>query len=200
MTLVVATGNKGKLREIADILDGLGIAIKTIADFPGAPSPEEDGATYRDNVLIKARALRDFTGLAALADDTGLEVEALGGAPGLVSARYAGPDQDPLKNRSKLLAALARVPDEERGARFVCIIAVALPGGGEFTFDGECPGRITTKPRGSGGFGYDPIFFVPEHGMTMAELDPAVKNRVSHRARALAKFREAVATGAVSGF
>lgn len=196
-TLVVATGNKGKLREIVAILKGLAVDIRTPGDFPGAPSPAETGETYRDNALIKARALRDFTGLHALADDTGLEVDALGGAPGLVSARYAGPAQDPVKNREKLLAALAGVPAGRRGARFVCVIAVALPGGGEATFDGECRGVIAGVPAGDGGFGYDPIFFSPEHGKTFAELDPAVKDRVSHRGRALAKLRDAVAARAL---
>ena len=197
LTLVVATGNKGKITEIAAILDGLDMLLKTPADFPGAPSPVEDGATYRDNALIKARALRNFTGLPALADDTGLEVDALDGAPGLHSARYAGPEQDAAKNRSRLLAALEGVPDARRGARFVCVIALALPGGRELTFDGACPGRITTAPRGDGGFGYDPVFFVPEYGVTMAELDPAVKNRISHRGRALDLLRSAFRDGTV---
>lgn len=195
-TLVVATGNKGKVAEIAAILDGLDVALRTPSDFPGAPSPVEDGATYRDNALIKARALRDYTGLPALGDDTGLEVDALGGAPGLHSARYAGPAQDADKNREKLLAALAGVPDGRRGARFFCAIAIALPGGAEHTYDGECPGEITTAPRGGGGFGYDPVFFVPGPGRTMAELDAAVKNRISHRAVALAKLHAAVRAGA----
>jgi XTP/dITP diphosphohydrolase len=190
--LVVATGNRGKLAEIAAILDGLGIALKTPADFPGAPVPVEDGATYRDNALIKARALCAFTGLPAIGDDTGLEVDALGGAPGLISARYAGPAQDAARNREKLLAALEGVPPGRRAARFVCSIALALPDGRALAFDGECRGAITAEPRGAAGFGYDPVFLVPELGRTMAELDPADKNRLSHRGRALEKLRAAL--------
>ncbi|MBI5526964.1 MAG: XTP/dITP diphosphatase [Deltaproteobacteria bacterium] len=195
MVLVVATRNRGKLREIAEMLGGFGIEIRSPDDFPGAPEPVEDADTYRGNALIKARALRDHSGFAALADDSGLEVDSLDGAPGVVSARFAGPEQDPAKNRTELLRATAGVPEGKRAARFVCVIALALPGGDEHVFEGECKGTITTEERGSSGFGYDPIFFFPELGKTFAELDPATKNRVSHRARALKKLKEAIRSG-----
>jgi XTP/dITP diphosphohydrolase len=194
-TLVAATGNRGKLAEITALLEGLGIEIKTPADFPGAPDPEETGSTYSENALIKARALRYHTGLPALADDSGLEVDFLGGAPGVISARYAGPEQDAAKNRIKLLGAMSGVPQERRGARFVCVLALAVPGRGEHLFDGECRGVIAAAERGSGGFGYDPVFFVPNLGMTMAEMAPAVKNGISHRYRALSKLRAALESG-----
>jgi XTP/dITP diphosphohydrolase len=197
MILVVATRNAGKLREIGRMLSGLDVEIRTPDDFASAPDPVEDADAYRGNALIKARALRDHTGLPAIADDSGLEVDALSGAPGVVSARFAGPEQNPAKNRAKLLEALAGVPAEKRGARFVCVLALAMPGGAEHVFEGECRGTITTEERGSSGFGYDPIFFYPELDKTFAELDPEAKNRVSHRARALQKLKETLAAGLI---
>lgn len=196
-TLVAATGNRGKLAEIVALLDGLGLDIRTPADFPGSPDPEETGSTYSENALIKARALAGHTRLPALADDSGLEVDFLGGAPGVVSARYAGPEQDAAKNRKKLLAALAGAPQGARGARFVCVMALAVPGGGEYLFEGDCCGVIAEAEKGAGGFGYDPVFYVPGLGMTMAEMAPEVKNRISHRYRALSKVRAALEAGLI---
>ncbi|MFA6032640.1 MAG: XTP/dITP diphosphatase [Myxococcota bacterium] len=194
-TIVFASGNAGKIREMSAILAPLGMKIKVPSDFPGAPDPVEDGTTYAENALIKARALCAFTGLPALADDSGLEVDALNGAPGVYSARYAGTDQDAARNRQKVMAELDGVDAAGRTARFVCVIAFVMPGGGEFTFEGECRGLITGREQGSGGFGYDPIFFYPPAGMTMAQMTPGAKNAVSHRSRALAKLCHALKRG-----
>jgi len=190
--LVLATGNKGKVAEIRKLLSSLNVTIKLRNEFPGAEDPDETGNTYSENALIKARALRNFTGLPSLADDSGLEVDFLGGFPGIMSARYAGSEQDAAKNRIKLLSELDGVPHKKRGARFVCILALAMPGGREFLFEGECRGIITTEEKGTGGFGYDPIFLVPEYGITMAEMKPELKNAISHRAAALRQFAAAV--------
>jgi XTP/dITP diphosphohydrolase len=198
--LVAATRNRGKVSEISAFLSDLGIEAVDPSGFPGAPEPEETGATYADNALIKARALCNFTGLPALADDSGIEVSALDGAPGVTSARYAGADQDASRNRAKLLEALSGVPAALRGARFVCVIALALPDGAEHVFRGECAGFITEAERGGGGFGYDPVFFSPELGSTFAEAAPEAKNAVSHRGRALAGLREAVTSGSLKLF
>jgi XTP/dITP diphosphohydrolase len=194
-TLVMATRNAGKVRELRDLLQGLGIELLSLVDFPDLPEIPEEGATFADNAGTKAREVARLTHLPALADDSGLEVAALKGRPGVYSARYAqdrtGPQAptDP-DNWGKLLEEMAGVPQEERGARFVCEIALALPDGRVFTARGECGGAIALEPRGNHGFGYDPVFWVPEYGRTMAELGPEVKNRISHRARALAALRE----------
>jgi XTP/dITP diphosphohydrolase len=194
-TLVMATRNPGKVRELKALLRGLGFKLKSLADFPDLPEVPEAGESFAANAAAKAREVAKLTGLPALADDSGLEVEALGGRPGVFSARYAGNltaprppgDQD---NWGKLLAEMAGVPREERQARFVCEIALALPDGRLFRARGECAGYIAQEPKGEQGFGYDPVFWVPEYGRTMAELAPRVKNRISHRGRALRELRE----------
>lgn len=198
LNLVMASRNPGKVRELGEILKDLDLSLLSLTDFPELPEIPEAGATFRENAAAKARETARLTGLPALADDSGLEVEALGGAPGVFSARYAQDrthpaaptDQD---NWRKLIEELQGVPWEQRRARFVCEIALALPDGRLFTARGECPGIIAYEPKGSQGFGYDPVFWVPEFGRTMAELGPERKNRISHRARALAALRELLA-------
>jgi XTP/dITP diphosphohydrolase len=184
--LVLATENKDKAKEIASILsEELPVEILTLADFPGVNLPPEEGKTYRENAATKAMTVARATGLAALGDDTGLEVEALSGAPGLYSARYAGEGATYADNRKKLLNALSGLPPENRSARFLCTVAIAWPDGRVEVVEGICPGRINERESGADGFGYDPVFFVPECGKTFAALSPDEKNRVSHRGRAI---------------
>lgn len=161
-------------------------------EFPGLPEVEEDGATFEQNAVKKARFAAAATCLWALADDSGLEVDYLGGAPGVFSARFAGRGGDDRANNEKLLRLLEGVPLERRTARFRCVVAVASPGGEVYTAEGTCAGVIAFAPRGSGGFGYDPLFYVPHLGKTFAELEPEVKNAVSHRAKALEKARRII--------
>jgi len=167
----------------------------SLADFPDLPEIPEEGATFAENAGFKAKEVARLTNLPALADDSGLEVAALGGRPGVFSARYAqdrtgGAIPSDADNWRKLLDEMNGVPQEQRGARFVCEIALALPDGRVFTAHGECLGSIAPEPKGEHGFGYDPVFWVQEYGHTMAELGPEIKNRISHRARALAALRE----------
>jgi XTP/dITP diphosphohydrolase len=194
----MATRNAGKVRELRDLLKGLGVELLSLADFPDLPEIPEEGATFAENAAAKAKEIARLTHLPALADDSGLEVEALKGRPGVFSARYARDRTKPAApgdadNWRKLLDEMAGVPREQRAARFVCEIALALPDGRVFTAHGECPGSIAPEPKGEHGFGYDPVFWVPEYSCTMAELEPAVKNRISHRARALAALLELLA-------
>lgn len=186
--LVVATGNPGKLTELNELLTPLGIAIRSPEELGWEPSTPEEGETLEMNALTKAREAVRATGLAALADDSGLFVNALEGAPGVHSARYAGEDQDPLANCAKLLGALEGVPPGERGAEFRCVIALVDSEGNEQVFSGVCRGRIGTEPRGEKGFGYDPVF-VSGDGRTFAEMDSMTKHRMSHRGRALEALR-----------
>jgi XTP/dITP diphosphohydrolase len=184
-TVVVATGNPGKLRELGRLLDGLGVRVVPQSEF-GIPEADETGATFVENALIKARHAVAATGLAAIADDSGLVVDALGGRPGVRSARYAGDDADDSANIDKLLAELESVPDERRNAAFHCTAVFLAPGGGEpIVAEGEWRGRILRERRGDGGFGYDPVFFDPEAGRSSAELSQAEKNARSHRGKAL---------------
>ncbi|MFH1596308.1 MAG: XTP/dITP diphosphatase [Pseudomonadota bacterium] len=194
-TLVMATRNPGKIRELREILQDLGIKLLSLADFPELPEIPEAGPTFAENAAAKARAVARLTGLPALADDSGLEVAALRGRPGVWSARYAQDRTAPATpsdedNWRKLLEEMAGVPLTARQARFVCEIALALPDGRLFKAHGECAGRIALTPQGEQGFGYDPVFALPEYGRTMAALAPQVKNRISHRARALAALKE----------
>jgi XTP/dITP diphosphohydrolase len=192
---VLATANRHKVREIQAILADLPLTVRSLAEFPGAPEVVEDGATYRENALKKARSAADFTGKPALADDTGLEVDALEGRPGLYAARFAGEGCTFQDNIAKLLRLLEGVPTENRGARFVCVLAFVVPGGRELVVEGELRGRITEAQSGVSGFGYDPVFFALEVGKTLAELSFEEKNRISHRRRALDKAREFFQTG-----
>jgi XTP/dITP diphosphohydrolase len=192
MDLVLATTNKGKLKEIQALLSGLDMKVMSLADFPGCPEVVEDGSTFRENALKKARAVAEYTGRLAVADDSGLCVDALRGAPGVYSARFSGKGDDDLKNNRKLLRLMKAVPDKERGARFVCVLALAGPKGTgykERVLRGEVRGRITREMRGPRGFGYDPLFYYTRAKMTFAEMGPDEKNLVSHRARALAKLK-----------
>ncbi len=185
LEVLVATGNPGKLREIREITAGLPLRWRALAEFPHVPEAVEDGDTFAENARRKARHYSRATGLWTLADDSGLEVDALGGAPGVHSARYAGLPRDDRANNRKLIAALAGVPAARRTARFRCAIALA---DGEHILletDGRVEGRIIDEPRGANGFGYDPHFLVPELGRTMAELPSAEKNARSHRGAAL---------------
>jgi XTP/dITP diphosphohydrolase len=193
-SLVLATANPDKAAEMAALLQGLGLKLLTRADFSDLPDVEETADDFAGNALLKAEALCAATGLPALGDDSGLCVDALDGAPGVLSARYAGPGCTYADNNRKLLEALAGVPEAKRGARFVCVVAVARPQEDSVTFEGVCPGRIAEAERGERGFGYDPLFVpvLPDgaSGHTFAEMDPAEKARVSHRARAFALARE----------
>ncbi len=195
--LVIATRNAGKVRELADLLADLEVRLLSLADFPELPEIPEEGDTFAANAAAKARKVTALTGLPALADDSGLEVAALGGRPGVYSARYAADRTAPRPpsdedNWRKLLEELEGVPPERRQARFVCEIALALPDGRLFRATGDCPGLIASQPRGHEGFGYDPVFWLPELSATMAELGLAVKNRLSHRAKALEQVREII--------
>ncbi|OPZ60924.1 MAG: Non-canonical purine NTP pyrophosphatase [Deltaproteobacteria bacterium ADurb.Bin510] len=183
MKLLAATNNAGKLAEIRSILADHGFEVISPAEAGLKLEVEEDGATFEANALKKAQAWRDLSGLAALADDSGLCVDALGGAPGVRTARYAGENASDEANYSLLLERLAGASD--RAARFVCVIALCLPDGRSFVAQGECPGLITTAPRGAAGFGYDPVFLDEATGLTFAELDSVTKNARSHRGRAL---------------
>ncbi len=183
MKLLIATRNRHKLGEIRSILGAHGVTCIGLDEVPDAPDVVEDGDTFEANAIKKAVSLAGVTGRWTLADDSGLEVEALGGAPGVRSARYAGEPSDDGANNRKLLAALGNRP--ERRARFRCAIALADPAGAVRTVTGTCPGVILTAPRGRAGFGYDPLFVPDGSDLTFAELDAATKNRISHRARAL---------------
>jgi XTP/dITP diphosphohydrolase len=195
LTLVMATRNAGKVRELKALLPDTGVSLLSLADFPEILEIPEEGTTFAENAATKARAVVRLTDHAALADDSGLAVEALGGAPGVYSARYAQDRTAPVPptdtdNWRKLLEEMQDIPWERRAARFVCEIALAMPDGRVFTAHGECAGIIATAPAGDQGFGYDPVFWVPEYGATMAQLGPDIKNRISHRAKALAAFRD----------
>jgi len=179
--LVLATLNPGKVRELARLLGDLPIELVSLADIPGATLPEETGATYAENALIKARAGVAATGALSLGDDSGIEVDALGGGPGLHSARWGGPALDDAGRNALLLERLRGVPAERRTARFRSVIALVEPGGCERVVEGVVEGRIIEAPRGTGGFGYDPLFFYAPLRGTFGELPPEVKHRVSHR-------------------
>jgi XTP/dITP diphosphohydrolase len=185
MELVVATRNAGKLKEIRRLLAEHDIDILGLEDFPEIPEVVEDGLTFAANARKKAETVAALTRRACLADDSGLVVEALGGRPGVHSARYAGPDADDTANNRKLLEELSGVDEQHRQAAFCCVMALCLPGEETRLFEGRVSGRILGALRGDGGFGYDPLFLVPEYGRTMAELSLEIKNRISHRGQAL---------------
>jgi len=189
MRLLVATKNRHKVREIAQVLGLREDEVTSALDFPDLPDVVEDGATFEANAVKKAVSLARATGRVTMADDSGLEVDALDGAPGVYSARYAGEPADDAANNAKLLKALARAGD--RRARFRCVLALADPSGRVRTVEGCCEGAIAAAPRGAGGFGYDPVFVPEGHERTFAEMAPAEKHRLSHRGRALAAARAA---------
>ena len=184
MRLLIATRNDGKLKEYAAIYADLPVEITSLAAEGVSLQVEESGVDFKANAILKARAYARATGLMTLADDSGLEVDALGGAPGVHTARYAGENASDEDRYRLLLSNLADIPKAERTARFRCVIAIATAQGQIFCSEGVCEGMIATEPAGTGGFGYDPVFYLPEYGCTMAELPAATKNRISHRARA----------------
>jgi XTP/dITP diphosphohydrolase len=188
--LVVATLNPAKARELASLLGDIPFEVVGLASIPGAALPPEGEASYRANALAKARAAARLSGAVALADDSGLEVDALDGRPGVSSARYGGAGLSDAERCGALLAELRGLPAGRRTARFRCVIALVSPDGREEVVEGVVEGRITQAPHGTGGFGYDPVFFYPPLGRTFAELDPALKNGVSHRGQALARARD----------
>ena len=188
--IVLATHNPDKRVEIAALLSDVGIRVRSLAEFPQAPMVVEDGETCEANAIKKAKTIADYTGLTAVADDTGLEVDALGGRPGVHAARYAGAHVSYEDNWKKLLHELNGVPLEQRGARFLTVVAIARPGNEQVeTVEGVLTGVIAQRPAGGGGFGYDPVFVVPQLWKTLAELTPSEKNRISHRAQAFAKAK-----------
>jgi XTP/dITP diphosphohydrolase len=191
--LLVATRNAGKAREYRDLLAGLPFEV-TWLDAEGIElEVEETGATFEENAVLKATSYAQASGLWTWADDSGLEVDALGGAPGVLSARYAGPGASDADRYRKLLDALSGTPWDQRSARFRCVVALATPDGPTLTTDGACEGVIAFGPAGSHGFGYDPVFYLPDLGRTMAQLEPEEKHAVSHRGRAAGAMAEALA-------
>ncbi len=189
MHIVLATRNQHKKQELIALLRGLDITIRTLDDFPEAPEVVEDGDTCEANAVKKAVEIAQYTGLTAVADDTGLEVDALGGRPGVFAARYAGEHATYEDNCRKLLQELQGVPAGWRSGRFVTVAAIATPEGRRLSVKGVLEGVIAEQPAGSHGFGYDPVFVLPEYGQTLAQLSPEVKNRISHRARAFTQAK-----------
>jgi XTP/dITP diphosphohydrolase len=187
--LLVATGNKGKLNEIRQILTGFVDQVYSLDDFPDLPEVIEDGRTFEENARKKAISAVRAAGIPAMADDSGLVVDALGGRPGVYSARYAGIDASDEENNCKLLHDLEGLSPDQRAAYFSCVVALCFPGGTCKTFCGTLNGLMLDSPRGSGGFGYDPLFLVPEYGKTLAELDLTIKNTISHRGQAMLKLK-----------
>jgi XTP/dITP diphosphohydrolase len=191
MELLVATTNPGKFREVSAFLKNFPLKIVSLADLVDAPAVTEDGATFEENAVKKARALAEFSGLLTLADDSGLEVDALNGAPGIYSARYAGAECDDHKNNEKLLSDLRSVSEEKRSARFVCALALCSPGSkkiADWTVREVCEGRIAFSLQGTHGFGYDPLFFYPPMNKTFGEIERDTKSTVSHRGKALKRL------------
>lgn len=188
--LIVATKNSGKIKEFKQILERKGYTIKSLLDYPEIEDVVEDGTTFAENALKKARTIAKHFQRGVIADDSGLVVDALNGEPGIYSARYAGEDKCDKRNNEKLLRELEGVPLDKRTASYVCAIALAYPDGEEVVFEGSCYGIIAKEPSGKNGFGYDPLMYIPEMGLTMAELSPQEKNQISHRAMALKKLAE----------
>ncbi len=190
--IVLATKNKGKIREMRELLAPMNIEVLSLADFAPTDDAEENGATFAENAMIKARYYFAHTGTPCLADDSGLEVDALGGRPGVYSARYSGEDATDASNNAKVLREMADIPQKERTARFRC--AMALVGDGiELTTDGTCEGVLLTEERGNGGFGYDPLFYIPAFERTLAEMSSEEKNGISHRGSAVRKMADLIA-------
>jgi len=188
--IVVATNNRHKVDEISAILKGTPVRLIPLSDYPDAPELKEEGATYAENAIHKALTVARFTGKWALGDDTGLEVDALDGQPGLYSARYAGEGVTFDDNKRKLLQEMETVPTEKRTALFRTVLALVSPSGKSHVVEGVLRGRIAGKAQGTGGFGYDALFYIPDSGRTYAELTADEKNRISHRARAVQNLRE----------
>ncbi|MDY5956667.1 MAG: XTP/dITP diphosphatase [Frisingicoccus sp.] len=191
-TIIFATSNQNKMKEIREILNDIDVEILSMKEAGIDADIIEDGKTFEENALIKARAIRDLSGCIVLADDSGLEVDALNKEPGIYSARYMGEDTSYDLKNANIIERLKGLSGEERSARFVCAIAAAFPDGSEETCIGTIEGQIGYEPAGENGFGYDPIFFVPEYGCTTAQLSPEEKNEISHRGKALRAMREII--------
>ncbi len=187
---LVATSNPHKTDEVRRLLSEYPLTISDLSEHDPLPSPEETGESFQANALIKSRYYSRLTGCNAVADDSGLEIDALGGEPGIHSSRYGGEETPHSEKMAKILAALADVPEEKRTARFRCVAAVTYPDGREYYAEGKMEGRIALAPQGEGGFGYDPIFFIPEVGLTAAELSPEQKDSLSHRGQAFRRLME----------
>ena len=185
LEILIATNNLGKVREIKDILDGRQIKILTMKDFPHLPKIEEDGKTYQENAFKKARKISEYTGKICLADDSGLEIDYLKGKPGIYSSRWGNSDKERIK---KVLKLLENVPINKRNAKFVCVVVLVFTDGKTYMVKEECNGIIGFQPKGEHGFGYDPIFLVPEYEKTFAELGDKIKNRISHRGKAMRRM------------
>jgi XTP/dITP diphosphohydrolase len=185
LEILIATNNLGKVKEIKDILDSPEIKILTMKDFPPLPKIEEDGKTYQENAFKKARKISEYTGKICLADDSGLEIDYLKGKPGIYSSRWGNSDEERI---NKVLRLLENVPKNKRNAKFVCVVVLVFPNGKIYMVKEECKGSITFNPKGGHGFGYDPIFFVPEYDKTFAELGGKIKNQISHRGKAMRRM------------
>jgi len=192
MKIVFASGNLGKVREIREMLSGMNIELASLKDYPDIPEIVEDGKTFLENALKKARTVSERTGRAVLADDSGLQVDALGGEPGIYSARYAGEGASDDDNIRLLLEKLKEVPPEKRTASFCCVLVLYNTDGTYESFESRWPGRIIDDRRGDNGFGYDPVFYVPELNKTAAELPPEIKNRISHRGQSFLKLKQSL--------
>ena len=192
MKIVFASGNLGKGREIREMLSCINIELVSLKDYPDIPEIVEDGKTFLENALKKARTVSERTGQAVLADDSGLQVDALGGEPGIYSARYAGEGASDDDNINLLLEKLKEVPPEKRTASFCCVLVLYNTDGTYESFESRWPGRIIDDRRGDNGFGYDPVFYVPELNKTAAELPPEIKNRISHRGQSFLKLKQSL--------
>jgi XTP/dITP diphosphohydrolase len=192
LEVIVATRNKGKIREIRKALKGLGLRIYSLRDFQDLPEIEEDGKSFSENALKKARFYSKHFGKLTIADDSGLEVDGLKGRPGIYSARYAGEGASSQENNQKLLREMQGLPLSKRGAQFKCVIAVVSHDGKEAVAEGSCKGTIGFEEKGRKGFGYDPLFIIPKYGKTMAQLSLEEKNEMSHRGKALKKIRRII--------
>lgn len=190
--MIVATRNKGKVCEIREALKGLSLRIYSLSNFSDVPAIKEDGKSFTENALKKARFYSKYFGKLTLADDSGLEVDCLKGMPGIYSARYAGEGASSRENNRKLLKEIKGIPLSKRGASFQCTMAMVSPDGREAIEEGGCRGRIGFKEKGKRGFGYDPLFILPQYGKTMAELPLKEKNRISHRGKALRKIKKII--------
>lgn len=185
LEIIIATKNLGKVKEIKDILDNSNIKILPNKDFPQLPKIDEDGKTFQENALKKACKISEYTGKVCLADDSGLEIDYLEGKPGIYSSRWGNNDEERI---NKVLNLLENVPENKRNAKFVCVLVLAFPDGRKYMVKEECPGKISFIPRGKYGFGYDPIFLIPEYNQTFAELGDKIKNQISHRGKALRRM------------
>lgn len=190
MDLVIATTNKGKLREIKELFEDLPLKITSLADYPNHPEIIENGKTFKENALIKARIISQYTGKLTMGEDSGLEVAALKNKPGIYSARYSGVNATDEKNNQKLLRDLKNIPDNRRQARYRCAAAVVDQNKTIVLVDSRCSGLITKNARGNNGFGYDPYFMIMRYGKTFGELNPSIKAKISHRARAMKRVKE----------